>query len=225
MTMVERAGGYEKLTETEIRTLRYWINTGALYPGTYGALGSGIVGVMTNNQADQKPVLNEQWKKASKVIKKNCMSCHSELGKDILDEENLTWWRSRVEVSSGSVDIERYKEAIRFSRHIVYNLTKPSESTILKAPLSVEAGGYGLCRDSAGKSIIKNKRDPKYLALLEAIQHSASFLQDIKRFDMEGFVVRGDYYREMVRFGVIDETTPIEEVDPYVADSIYWDQQ
>ena len=33
----------------------------------------------------------------------------------------------------------------RFSRHILYNLTRPEKSLLLLAPLAKEAGGYGVC--------------------------------------------------------------------------------
>ncbi|MCK5469749.1 MAG: hypothetical protein KAI99_14615, partial [Cyclobacteriaceae bacterium] len=190
---IEKGHGDVEMTENELRTLRYWINTGALYPGTYGALGTGMIGTMTNNKPDLSPIENEQWDKASSIIKNNCHKCHTELMRNIGDEKNLTWWRSRVDVTSGNVEKERYKEAIRFSRHVIYNLTKPEKSTILMAPLSVEAGGYGLCTKKSGKPVFKSTKDKGYIAIFEAVKHTASHLNTIKRFDMEGFVIRPDY--------------------------------
>lgn len=220
---VENGHGRVQLEEDELLKLRYWINTGALYPGTYAALGTGMLGVMRNNHADLEPIKNSEWKRASSVIKRKCQKCHSELMKDIVSEENLTWWRSRVEVTSGKIEKEKYNEAIRFSRHIIYNLNEPEKSTILLAPLSKEAGGYGLCKKGAGEiPVFTSKSDKDYLSILKAVEKSSEYLNSIKRFDMDGFVVRGDYYREMKRYGVIGDDVPIEDVDPYVADSIYW---
>jgi hypothetical protein len=224
ITKIEEGHGEVSLSETEIKHLRYWINTGALYPGTYGALGTGMIGTMTNNRPDLRSLDNPLWDKATKIIKNDCRKCHKELMPHIGEEKNLTWWRSRVEVTSGKIEKERYEEAIRFSRHIIYNLTNPEQSTLLLAPLSAEAGGYGLCTQS-GKAVFVNTQSKDYVALLEAVKQTASHLKSIKRFDMDQFVVRPDYYREMVRYGVIDESVPIEEVDPYVADSLYWNQQ
>ncbi len=219
----DRHGGVE-MTDDELLMIRYWINTGALYPGTYAALGTGMLGVMTNNNTDLTPIKNREWKKASSVIKKSCKKCHSELMENICREENLTWWRSRVEVTSGNIDKEKYKEAIKFSRHIIYNLNEPEKSTILLAPLSKEAGGYGLCKK--GKKdvpVFSSRSDKNYLTILKAVKNSSEFLNSIKRFDMKGFVVRPDYYREMKRYGIINDDVPIEEVDPYVTDDIYWE--
>ncbi len=185
-----------------------------------------MVGVMTINNADMTPVQNEEWKKATSVIQKSCQKCHDELMDHIVDERNISWWNSRVNVTSGGMDKAKYKKAIRFSRHIIYNLTEPENSTILLAPLSKEAGGYGLCRsEKTGEPLFSSKEDKEYKILSEAVTNSSEYLKSIKRFDMEGFVVRKDYYREMKRYGVIDESMPIEQVDPYVADSIYWSRR
>ena len=35
---------------------------------------------------------------------------------------------------------------MRWSRHLVFNLSRPEKSLVLLAPLSKQAGGYGLCR-------------------------------------------------------------------------------
>ena len=120
---IEQHHGGVEMNDDDLRTIRYWINTGALYPGTYGALGSGMVGIMWINEADLTPVQNETWENATKMIKNNCQDCHDQLMDHIIDERNLSWWSSRMDVSSGSMDVEKYKKAIPFSRHLIYNLT------------------------------------------------------------------------------------------------------
>jgi hypothetical protein len=222
---IEEGHGDVSMTNDEIRTIRYWINTGALYPGTYGALGTGMIGTMTNNQPDMRAVENKAWDKATEVINAQCRSCHQALRPHIVDEQNLTWWRSRVEVTSGQRKIEDYEQAIRFSRHILYNLTHPEKSAILLAPLSTGAGGYGSCTAPDGTAVFETTQDHGYRAILTAVQHTTAYLDSIKRFDMDGFAVRPEYYREMVRFGVLNEGIPIGAVDPYVTDSLYWLQQ
>ena len=169
------------------------------------------------------PVQNKEWEAATNVIEKNCQKCHSELMKNICSEENLSFWSARKLVSAGWMKIPKYEEAIRFSRHIIYNLDEPEKSTILMAPLSEESGGYGLCKNESTNTPIFNSRSDKdYLTLLEAVNNSSEYLDSIKRFDMIDFVVRPEYYREMKRYGVLTDDVPIEEVNPYVADSIYW---
>ena len=119
--------------------------------------------------------------------------------------------------------MKKYNEAIRFSRHIIYNLNEPEKSTILLAPLSKEAGGYGLCNTGKNNSpLFASKLDKDYMTILDAVTNSSEYLDSIKRFDMKGFVVRPDYFREMKRFGVIDNEIQIQDVNPYVTDSVYW---
>lgn len=220
---IEHGHGKVQLDDEEILKIRYWINTGALYSGTYAALGTGILGTMHNNQADMTPIENAAWDKASSVIKKDCQKCHKELMDNICREDNLTWWRSRVEVTSGNIAQEKYNEAIRFSRHIIYNLNEPDQSTILLAPLSKEAGGYGLCVKKNGKPVFETSSEKGYIAIFDAVRNSSEYLNSIKRFDMENYVVSPDYFREMKRYGVIANDVPIEDVNPYEVDKVYWD--
>ena len=210
------------VSETELKMLRYWINTGATYPGTYAALGSGMIGRMLRNVADRESLENPIWEKATAVIQKDCRSCHEELTPDIINEDNLIWWKSRTDMMNGYIDTKDYFKKIRFSRHIVYDLTTPENSTLLLAPLSKKAGGYGICQKE-GQAIIQTRENKNYVVLLNAINSSKQYLEKIKRFDMENFVVRPEYYREMVRFGVVDKSSPIEQIDPYIIDRKYWE--
>ena len=210
------------LADSELQMLRFWINTGATYPGTYAALGSGMIGRMIRNDPDRRPVENEVWQAASNVIKKNCQTCHQELMPDICEEKNLIWWKSRTDMMNGYIKEEDFFVKVSFSRHIVYDLTTPENSTLLLAPLSQDAGGYGLCREDE-KVVFATKKDERYVTLLQAIQDSKTYLDSIKRFDMENFVVRPEYYREMVRFGIVDKDMPRELVNPYEADQKYWE--
>jgi hypothetical protein len=220
---IEKGHGEVKLKDDEMKMIRYWINTGAAYPGTYAALGSGMIGRMTQNNPDRTPVENNLWKKASKVIKNNCTNCHKEIMPDICDERNLTWWNSRNQLMNGAFSEASYLEKITFSRHILYDLSEPDQSTILKAPLAENNGGFGLCKDKKGNSIFKSTKEDDYKTLLKAITNSKTYLDSIKRFDMEGFTVRPEYFREMKRYGIVDEDTDIKEVDSYEADIKYWE--
>jgi hypothetical protein len=221
MQRIKDHHGHVELSGREIQLLRFWINTGATYPGTYGALGSGMIGRMIRNEPDMTPVDNTVWEKAQKVIETQCSSCHAELMPHIIEEKNLIWWKSRAEMMNGNIDEKAYFEKIRFSRHIVYDLTEPAQSTLLLAPLARDAGGYGFCTDQQ-QPVLSSTSDPDYQILLQAIQHSKAFLDSIKRFDMPGFVVRPEYYREMIRFGILAPDMPREQVDPYLADRQYW---
>jgi hypothetical protein len=220
--LIENNHGEVNMDEQELKLIRYWINTGATYPGTYGALGSGMIGRMIRNVADRTPVENKYWEKATKVIGSNCRECHKQIMTDICDESNLTWWNSRNELMNNPGSEPSYLEKIRYSRHIIYDLTEPGKSIVLLAPLSQEEGGYGFCKDSKGKNIFRSTSDSDYKILLQAINSTKTYLDSIKRFDMEGFTVRPEYFREMKRFGIISQDAEISEIDPYQTDRKYW---
>jgi hypothetical protein len=107
----------------------------------------------------------------------------------------------------------------KFARHLLYNLTNPERSTLLLGPLAKSAGGY----ESCGSVVLTGKDDPRYQAILSGIVRAKQHLDEIKRFDMPGFVPRPEYIREMKRYGVVPkEQNPSLPVDVYDLDQKYW---
>ena len=113
----------------------------------------------------------------------------------------------------------------RFSRHLLYNLSRPEKSLLVLAPLAKKAGGEGLCAGAGQTStvIFADTADPDYRILLESIIAAKQALDGMKRFDMPGFHPGPDYRREMVRYGILppalDTGTPL---DVYATDQAYW---
>ena len=57
--------------------VRYWIEAGAPYPGTYAAVGSGMIGGYAENKQDQS---DRRWPSsiaAVEVIQRRCAHCHN----------------------------------------------------------------------------------------------------------------------------------------------------
>ncbi|MBN1442992.1 MAG: discoidin domain-containing protein, partial [Planctomycetes bacterium] len=145
------------------RWLRLWIETGAAYPGTYAALGTGMIGgYAQNHQVDT----DRDWpaaKAAAAVIGDRCARCHQSepsrlLPLNLSDERGVSFWQPEI----GDPRLET-------SRHIVFNLSRPEKSLILLAPLAEAAGGWGLCRDpatGAPAAVFESPADPGYQALL-----------------------------------------------------------
>ncbi|MCC6235847.1 MAG: hypothetical protein IT580_24640 [Verrucomicrobiales bacterium] len=208
-------------TPHQKKLLRLWIETGAAYPGTYAALGSGMIGNYSENQ-----IINtgEDWpesKAAATVLKARCLPCHDQpsrhLPLSLADERGVSFWQP-------SMDDPR----LLTSRHIVFNLSQPEHSLMLLAPLAREAGGWGLCQTPgtpthAPAPIFAQRDDPGYRALHDMIEAGRRFLDRDKRFDMAGFVPRKDWFREMKRYGLIPECVKPEEVtDVYAVEQDYW---
>jgi hypothetical protein len=119
---------------------------------------------------------------------------------------------------------------IRYSRHLMFNLSRPEKSLILLGPLAAEAGGYGLCRGrnedgSAGApvTVFADTGDPDYQRILTLCRDGKNHLDAIKRFDMPGFRPTPSYVREMKRYGILPaDLDAASVIDVYAADQAYW---
>jgi mono/diheme cytochrome c family protein len=199
------------LSPREIKMIRFWIESGAAYPGTYAALGNGMIGGYYENKQ-----VNTDWewpetKLAGAAIGRRCAGCHTGdtiLPRNLSDEREVSFWRPDPD-----------DPRLRLSRHLVFNLTRPEQSLMLLAPLAEEAGGYGACEGT----VFASKDDPDYQKILAMCRAGQTHLAEIKRFDMPGFAPPGPYVREMKRYGVVArDVIDAATVDGYHADREYW---
>lgn len=211
-----------KATEHQKRMLRLWIESAAVYPGTYAALGTGMIGGYYENHPT-----NTDWEwpttnAGAAVIDTKCQSCHNKpehlLPRALSDERGVSFWQPKIG-----------DPRLLTSRHIVFNLTRPEQSLMLLAPLSAEAGGWGLCKNreaNAPAPVFTSKDDPDYQKLLAMIEAGRANLEKIKRFDMPGFRPHPAYVREMKRYGVLPADLPADApIDIYKTDEAYWRSQ
>ncbi len=209
-----------RASEHQRNVLRLWIETGAAYPGTYAALGCGMIG----NYAENNQIhTGENWpetRAASEVIRTRCQACHEaparRLPLTLADERGVSFWQP-------SMDDPR----LLTSRHIVFNLSRPEQSLMLLAPLAREAGGWGLCQgamtNNAAPPVFASTADAGYQAILGMVRAGSRFLNSNKRFDMAGFVPRPDWFREMKRYGLLPDCARPEDVrDVYAVEQDYW---
>ena len=207
-----------KATERQKRILRLWIEAGAPYPGTYGALGCGSIGGYAQNRLVNTDFDWPTTKAGAEVIGRRCASCHrgaNVLPKSLSDERGLSFWRFSMT-----------DPRLKMSRHIVFNLTRPEKSLILLAPLARAAGGFGLCANEQGKpaAVFADTEDPDYGTLLAMTAAGKENLDSIKRFDMPDFQPRPQYVREMKRYGILPADLPLDApVDVYETDRRYWE--
>lgn len=214
-----------KVSAAEKKMIRFWIHAGAPWIGTYAGLGSGMIGGYEQNRIDRRDLAWSSVKAAQDVLGRRCLSCHTQqkgmpLPNSPSDNMNMPPW----EIRYGS-------PKLRFSRHILYNLTRPEKSGLVLAPLAPDAGGWGMQkRDKQGKPtgepviIFKNTRDPDYQILLKAIQDTQAELARIGRFNLPGFKPRAAYIREMQRYGLLPSSFDLakQPVDVYDLDRRYW---
>ena len=208
-----------KPSPQEVAAVALWLDASAPYPGTYAALGTGMIGGYQQNT--QNIENDAEWpatKAAQPVFESRCAGCHTAafkpLPRSLSDENGLSFW-----------DPPMSDPRLRYSRHAVFDLTRPEKSLYLRAPLAASAGGLGLCTNATGTAVFAAADDPGYRALLAMIGAGRSRLNEVKRFDMPGFRPRPEYLREMKRYGVLPAAFDVEKdpADPYALDRLYWD--
>jgi len=182
MQLIDGSHFEARLSPHEVTMIRLWIDTGAVYAGTYAALGTGMTAAGLPGD----------------VFARRCAGCHPKQ-------------------PPGQADL-------------LYNLTHPEQSLVLRAPLAKQAGGLGICRTSLNKKdanpadVFTSDRDADYQRALAEITRAGQRLDQQKRFDMPGFRPSPHYVREMIRFGILPETFNAESdaVDVYQTDRRYW---
>ena len=216
ITLIDGSHYEAKLSAREQTIVRLWIESGAVYPGTYGALGSGIYTV----------------KFPEATIRRRCASCHAATKPPYRNpKKGAFYFQFGKREPPQPLLTDPYD--IILIRHLAYfqlgeaplyqamcNLDRPEKSILLQAPLSSRAGGLGLC----GKPVFEDATDPDYREILDAIQNASDQLTEHKRFDMPSFRPNRFYIREMQRFGVLPNDLPDDTpVDTYAVDRAYWE--
>lgn len=208
MTMLDGTHHGAELSRDEIEIIRNWIHVGAPYPGTYAALGTGMV--RPNNLPAGYGAARRQ---AEAAHERRCAKCHPSLPA-----------LERYSIAGDNNDGLR-------NTHLAYNLTRPEKSPMLLAPLARKAGGWGMQKHTAnGKpadelvEIFQDTDDPDYRAILNFIEMGRLCLQQNKRWDMPDFKPHPFYVREMKRYGILPETfdPDIDDVDVFRIDRRYW---
>jgi hypothetical protein len=197
------------------RILSLWIETGAPYPGTYAALGSGMIGGYAQNEQVHTDFDWPTTQAGAAVIERRCASCHAgdrALPRALSDELGISFWR-----------FDLNDPRLRFSRHRLFNLSHPEQSLLLLAPLARKAGGFGLCATNAAQPVFTDAADADYQALLGLVAGGKAYLERIKRFDMPDFKPRPEWVREMTRYGVLSpEIAASKPLDVYATEQRYW---
>jgi hypothetical protein len=203
-----------RVSPAEEKMIRFWIEAGAPYPGTYGALGSGMIGGYYENRQVNTDFEWQPTKAASAAIRRRCISCHSKeriIPVALSDEREVSFWRPDPD-----------DPRLRMTRHLVFNLTRPEKSLMLLAPLAKEAGGYGFCKVNDAP-VFADKQDADYQKILAMCREGKRNLEEIKRFDMPGFIPPAGYVSEMKRYGILPTDLPEDTViDVYATDRKYW---
>jgi mono/diheme cytochrome c family protein len=213
-------------SERERRMVRLWIDTGATYPGTYAALGTGMIGgfeiVDRSIRQDRSDLQWPSVQASMEVLRRRCGACHGPdrpLPLSPSDKVGPGGWGTAFRGAPPWVDFTPQDVRRRWSRHLLYNLTRPEESLLVMAPLARRAGGLEHC----GRAVFAHTSDPDYRTVLRAIQEAQARLAHIKRFDMPGFRPRNEWIAKMQRYGILPASLPTDApLDVYATERAYW---
>jgi hypothetical protein len=195
--------------------VRLWVETGATYPGTYAALGSGMVAVEFPHE----------------VIRRRCAACHTATKPSYRNVKTGAFYYQFGEREPPQPLLSSIQDIILI-RHLAYfqlgesrlyqaycNLSHPEKSLFLRAPLAAPAGGLELCADG----IFESTADADYQAILAAIHAAAQELARQGRFCLPDFVPNRFYIQEMQNFRVLPDPLPPDyQLDAYATDRAYW---
>lgn len=248
--LIDKINGshYEvKVTDHEMRKIKLWIDAGATFPGTYGAMGSGMFG-------SEMPIPGglKRWYKREKgwpsvqaagdAIERRCTACHAgdqRLPRSPSDHMGLRihhmpfygqeetswappWIRTDNDLRVGSREwASKYLDPRnRYSHLMLFNLSRPTKSVMLLAPLTRAAGGY----ESCGRAIFADTQDADYQSILKLIQDAQAELERVTRFNLPNFQPHEHYIREMKRYGFLSQDHAYgDPIDTYEIDQRYWD--
>jgi cytochrome c553 len=188
------------LTAREVTTIRLWIEAGGHYPGTYAALGTGMV---RPNSKDREEVLTRR-----------CATCHVEERKE--QKEQRTW-------TFGFAD-DHYFNVSRPEKSLLLLAPLGRESGGFGLCRERTRFGKVPTPDAPLAKVFLDKADPDYKALLNWILAMETDLNRIKRFDMPGFKPNEHYVREMKRYGILPAGFDFakDPIDVYETDGRYW---
>ena len=216
--IIEGGHNKTKLSPSERRLFRLWIDCNSPFAGTYAALGTGMVPLLVSKD----------------VLTRRCAGCHAPAKRGGMPRFKESYghepWFARNYATADNWKALR-RELPMLGDHPagaerLYNLTTPEKSPILLAPLAKTAGGWGICRPrpTGPAAVFTGVGDPDYRRILYDIRATKQALDDIKRFDMPGFRPSPHYIREMKRYGILPPAfDPAgDRLDVYATDEKYW---
>jgi hypothetical protein len=197
----------------EWRTLWLWLESGAPYAGTYAALRNA------EDQAREGPAHSVL---RSPVLGNTCRQCHAR-GKEApplpmtISEQERRELVKELQLAPHERIV--HKDDLRFSAHVLLNMSRPERSPLLLGPLPKAAGGWGSCSHQ-----FEGTQDAVYQSLLSEIRDRKSHLERIPIYGTSQFRPNRQYIREMKRFGVLPPQFDAsrDPIDVFEVDQRYW---
>ena len=210
-----------KLTKQEHDLVRLWVESSAVFAGTYAAFNH-----VENAVADAVDLrMVELRAPVGPIVEKRCLTCHgsvAHLGRRVTKE------LGEEAPGSGLFKNGKPAEMMNLPRYCwnLYNLSYPEKSMILLAPLAEEAGGYGWCEAEDGQpaAVFRDANDPDYQSILQAVRAAKARQEQAGQYGLPSFRPEEHYVHWMKRFGILSESFDAakDPIDPYATDEAYW---
>lgn len=214
MDLIDGSHHDVRVARQESDVIRLWIEASAPYAGTYAALGSGMFPV----------------KFPLETMERRCGECHQRkpVGRPIGKYPYFQFGGKgpAAPLVHTFLDLQQIRARIGYYKfgssrppQSLCNLTRPTKSLLLQAPLAEDSGGLGLCKPA----VFTDTDDADYQTILGAIREAQAKHDKHKRFDLPGFRPNDYYIYQMQRYGVLPkDLKPTDPVDPYATDRAYW---
>ena len=206
MRKIDEKHGDVEFSEHERNMVKFWLEAGANYAGTYAANAHGHIGW---NQG-WTPETDVQWYRndlewpetaaMSEAIARRCSGCHTE---------------------ERSLPLTLSHQTRRYNPSGMFNLSCPEKSRFFNGPLARAAGGLERC----GEIVFADRNDPDYLTILAGIERARQYILSGTRPSVTPFYANRHYTREMIRYGILppDHDYQTMPIDPFETDQKYWE--
>ena len=223
----------KRVSPLEYETVRLWIECGAPYPGTYAALGSGMV----------KPRAD------AGVLQRRCAGCHGRDGRrgarfktpeellyNLTDAPRSPLLLAPLAKGAGGWGLCKGPTAPREPPRLVRPRRKLVAAPVDPFARGDKGGrvvplvkrpakpGEAPARAVAADVVFRTAEDADYRKLLAGVRAAKDQLDRITRFDMPTFRPNEHYVREMKRYGILPARLDAgrDRIDPYATDQAYW---
>ncbi|MDF7824839.1 hypothetical protein P4B35_12510 [Pontiellaceae bacterium B12227] len=171
-----------------------WIDANVPYYATYdyATVGTAVRGIGARDAWESKSK-DITWAQGDlqEISDRRCADCHE---RDALNQSWLPPLRMKVRsdlwgdkaLTSHGFGTGKWNLVNKLGPEFRINLTNPSHSSFLQAPLAKAAGGAGMCSNEDGSPVFGSKDDPDYQKALRAIQFGGDRLEQYPRIDMMG---------------------------------------